>query len=98
MKELTLLQAETEALGSTPLDPVPEYARAVMRLRLKSAELASRAAQSALLHTVLEDSSRAARRSAAFGKRRSIQFSLRRSNICERNFPEGLSLQDPSLH
>lgn len=50
MKELTLLQAETEVLGSTPLDPVPEYSRAVMRLRLKSAELASQAAQSALLH------------------------------------------------
>jgi alkylation response protein AidB-like acyl-CoA dehydrogenase len=51
MKELTLLQTETEVLGSTPLDPVPEYSRAVMRLRLKSAELASQAAQSALLHT-----------------------------------------------
>jgi hypothetical protein len=51
MKELTLLQAETEVLGGTPLDSVPEYSRAVMRLRLKSAELASRAAQSALLHT-----------------------------------------------
>jgi alkylation response protein AidB-like acyl-CoA dehydrogenase len=51
MKELTLLQAETEVLGSTPLDPVSEYSRAVMRLRLKSAELASQAAQSALLHT-----------------------------------------------
>jgi alkylation response protein AidB-like acyl-CoA dehydrogenase len=51
MKELTLLQAETEVLGSTPLDPVPEYSRAVMRLRLKSAELATRAAQSALLHS-----------------------------------------------
>jgi hypothetical protein len=36
MKELTLLQAETEVLGSTPLNPAP---------------LASQAAQSALLHT-----------------------------------------------
>jgi hypothetical protein len=50
MKELTLLQAETEVLGCTPFDPVPEYSRAVMRLRLKSAELASLAAHSALLH------------------------------------------------
>jgi hypothetical protein len=49
-KELTRLQAETEVLGSTPLDPVPEYSQAVMRLRPKSAELASQAAQSALLH------------------------------------------------
>jgi hypothetical protein len=51
LKELTLLQAETEVLGRTPLDPVPEYSRAVMRLRLRSAEVASQAAQSALLHT-----------------------------------------------
>jgi NMT1-like family len=50
VKELTLLQAETEVLGSTPLDPVPEYSRAVMRLRLRSAQLASQAAQSAVLH------------------------------------------------
>ncbi len=50
MNELTLLQAEAEVLGRTPLDPAPEYSRAVMRLRLKSAELASKAAQSALLH------------------------------------------------
>jgi alkylation response protein AidB-like acyl-CoA dehydrogenase len=50
-KELTLLQAETEVLGTTPLDPAPGYSRAVMRLRLKSAELASQATQSALLHT-----------------------------------------------
>jgi alkylation response protein AidB-like acyl-CoA dehydrogenase len=50
MKELALLQAESKVLGSTPLDPVPEYSRAVMRLRLKSAELASQAAHSALLH------------------------------------------------
>jgi alkylation response protein AidB-like acyl-CoA dehydrogenase len=51
IKELTLLQAETEVLGTTPLDPAPEYSRAVMRLRLKSAELASQATQSALLHS-----------------------------------------------
>jgi alkylation response protein AidB-like acyl-CoA dehydrogenase len=50
MDKLTLLQAETEVLGSTPLDPAPEYSRAVMRLRLKSAELASQASQSALFH------------------------------------------------
>jgi alkylation response protein AidB-like acyl-CoA dehydrogenase len=50
MKELTLLQAETELLGRTPLDLAPESLHAVMRLRLRSAELASRAAQSALLH------------------------------------------------
>jgi hypothetical protein len=50
MKELALLQAETEVLGRTPFDPVPEYSRAVMGLRLKSAELASLAAHSALFH------------------------------------------------
>jgi hypothetical protein len=50
IKELTLLQAETEVLGTTPLDPAPGYSRAVIRLRLKSAELATQATQSAHPH------------------------------------------------
>ena len=50
-KELTCLRAEAGTLASTPLDPSARYSAAVMELRLQTAELALRAAQSAVLHS-----------------------------------------------
>jgi alkylation response protein AidB-like acyl-CoA dehydrogenase len=50
-KELRHLRADAAALASTPLDPSARYSAAVMELRLQTAELALRAAQSALLHS-----------------------------------------------
>jgi alkylation response protein AidB-like acyl-CoA dehydrogenase len=48
--ELSRLKAEAGRFASTPLDPSSAYSAAVMELRLQTAELASRAAQCALLH------------------------------------------------
>jgi alkylation response protein AidB-like acyl-CoA dehydrogenase len=48
--ELGYLKAKAAALARTPLDPEPSYSAAVMELRLHTAELAFRAAQSALFH------------------------------------------------
>jgi alkylation response protein AidB-like acyl-CoA dehydrogenase len=49
--ELNYLRATATALARTPLDPEASYSAAVMELRLHTAELALRAAQSALLHS-----------------------------------------------
>ncbi|MBV8226502.1 MAG: hypothetical protein JO232_15080 [Verrucomicrobia bacterium] len=49
--ELSRLKAEVARLASTPLDPSSAYSAAVMKLRLQTAELALRAAQSAPLHS-----------------------------------------------
>jgi alkylation response protein AidB-like acyl-CoA dehydrogenase len=50
-KELSYLEAKAMALARTALDPSAGYSAAVMELRLNTAELAWRAAQSALLHS-----------------------------------------------
>jgi len=49
--ELNYLKDKAASLARTPLDPKPSYSAAVMELRLHTAELALRAAQSALLHS-----------------------------------------------
>lgn len=50
-EELNYLKARATALARTPLDSKAGYSAAVMELRLQTAELALRAAQSALLHS-----------------------------------------------
>jgi hypothetical protein len=50
-EELSYLKATATALAHTPLDSTASYSAAVMELRLHTAELALRAAQSALLHS-----------------------------------------------
>jgi alkylation response protein AidB-like acyl-CoA dehydrogenase len=50
-KELSYLRTEAANLASTPLEPSARYSATVMELRLQTAELALRAAQSALLHS-----------------------------------------------
>jgi hypothetical protein len=49
--EVSYLRTEAANLASTPLEPSARYSATVMELRLQTAELALRAAQSALLHS-----------------------------------------------
>ncbi len=49
-EELAGLEAEAERLCATPLDPSEHYQRAVLELRLASADIAHRAGYSALQH------------------------------------------------
>ena len=48
--DLAMLDADIARLATTPLEPSPSYARAVLKARLRCSELALEAAQSALLH------------------------------------------------
>jgi alkylation response protein AidB-like acyl-CoA dehydrogenase len=50
-KELSYLRTEAANLASTPLEPSARYSATVMELRLQTAELALRAAESAPLHS-----------------------------------------------
>lgn len=47
---LAALEQQAAPLAANPLDPSPEFLRAVLRLRLAAAELALRATQTAALH------------------------------------------------